>query len=40
MKEKQETQVLGGIRVELEGIALDGTLENRLDNLRKQITEN
>ena len=40
MKEKQEPQVLGGIRVELEGIALDGTLENRLDNLRKQITEN
>ena len=37
---KQEPQVLGGIRVELEGIALDGTLENRLDNLRKQITEN
>ncbi len=40
MKEKQEPQVLGGIRVELEGMALDGTLENRLDNLRKQITEN
>ena len=30
---------LGGVRLEMEGEQLDGTVQNRLDNIRRQLTE-
>jgi len=36
---KVDPQVVGGIRAELEGRQLDGTLQERLSGLRKKVTE-
>ena len=37
LKTKIDPAVLGGIRLEIEGTELDGTVQNRLANLRKNI---
>ncbi|MGN0372536.1 MAG: ATP synthase F1 subunit delta [Enterocloster sp.] len=37
--QKVDSQVLGGIRVELEGKQLDGTAQGRLNALRRKVTE-
>ncbi len=34
-----DPQVLGGIRLDLDGTRFDGTIQNRLDNLRRSISE-
>ena len=36
---KTDSTILGGIRVELEGKQLDGTVQERLSRLKKKITE-
>ena len=37
LKTKVDPSVLGGIRLDIEGTELDGTVQNRLANLRKNI---
>ena len=37
LKTKVDAKVLGGIRLDLEGTALDGTVQNRLASLRRDI---
>ena len=37
LKTKVDPMVLGGIRLDIEGTELDGTVQNRLANLRKNI---
>ena len=39
LTQKTDSAVLGGIRVELEGKQLDGTLQERMSSLRKKVTE-
>ena len=39
LKQKQSPDVLGGIKVELEGVLLDGTVQGRLSALRKQVSD-
>ena len=39
MNFRQDENVLGGIRVELEGRLYDGTVKGRLDDLRKKVNE-
>ncbi len=39
LKEKQDGRILGGLRVELEGRQFDGTLEGRLDSLRRLVQD-
>lgn len=39
LTQKTDSSVIGGIRVELEGTQLDGTLKERLAGLRKKVTE-
>lgn len=34
-----DSRVLGGLKVEVDGISLDGTAKNHLNKLRKRITE-
>ncbi len=36
---KVDPACLGGVRLEMEGEQLDGTVQNRLDNIRRQLTE-
>ena len=37
LKTKVDPSVLGGIRLDIEGTELDGTVQNRLAGLRKNI---
>ena len=37
LKTKVDTKVLGGIRLDIEGTELDGTVQNRLASLRRDI---
>ena len=37
LKTKVDAKVLGGIRLDIEGTELDGTVQNRLATLRKDI---
>ena len=39
LTQKTDSTVLGGIRVELEGKQLDGTVQERLSSLKKKVTE-
>ena len=39
LTQKTDSAILGGIRVELEGKQLDGTVQERLSRLKKKITE-
>lgn len=39
LTQKTDSQVIGGIRVELEGKQLDGTVQERLSGIRKKVTE-
>lgn len=39
LTQKTDSAVLGGIRVELEGKQLDGTVKERLSGIRKKVTE-
>ena len=36
---KVDPACLGGVRLEMDGEQLDGTVQNRLDNIRRQLTE-
>ena len=38
LKTKVDAKVLGGIRLDIEGTELDGTVQNRLASLRRDIT--
>ena len=37
LKTKVDAKVLGGIRLDIEGTELDGTVQNRLASLRRDI---
>lgn len=39
LTEKVDPRVLGGVRLELDGEQLDGTVKNSLDTLRRQLNE-
>lgn len=39
LKVKVDPRVLGGVRLEMEGRQLDGTVKNRIDQLRRQLNE-
>lgn len=39
LTQKVDSRVIGGLRVELEGMQLDGTAQGRLSSLRKKVTE-
>jgi F-type H+-transporting ATPase subunit delta len=39
LKQKVDSAVLGGLRVEIEGKLLDGTVMGRLTDLRKKVSE-
>ena len=39
LTQKTDSTILGGIRVELEGKQLDGTVQERLSSLKKKVTE-
>ncbi len=39
LTQKTDGAVLGGIRVEIEGKLYDGTVQGRLDELRKKVDE-
>ena len=39
LRNRIDPACLGGVRLEMEGEQLDGTVQNRLDNIRRQLTE-
>ena len=39
LTQKTDSRVMGGLKVELEGRELDGTVEGRLTGLRKKVSE-
>ena len=39
LQQKVDAKVIGGLKVEVDGMQLDGTLENRISTVRRKVTE-